>query len=47
MIDLHVAPVLLGDGIRLYDVPGAEPVRLRRVGLDPTPSTSATGRPGG
>lgn len=28
-IDLHIAPVLLGDGIRLHDVPGAVPIRLR------------------
>ncbi|MET7468298.1 dihydrofolate reductase family protein [Micromonospora sp. NPDC005686] len=28
-IDLHVAPVLLGDGIRLYDNPGGTPIRLR------------------
>jgi dihydrofolate reductase len=27
-IDLHVAPVLLGDGIRLFDNPGGRPVRL-------------------
>ena len=27
-IDLHVAPVLLGDGVRLYDNPGGPPVRL-------------------
>lgn len=27
-IDLHVAPVLLGDGIRLFDNPGGSPVRL-------------------
>lgn len=27
-IDLHVAPVLLGDGIRLFDNPGGAPVRL-------------------
>ncbi|GAA2688113.1 dihydrofolate reductase family protein [Nonomuraea recticatena] len=31
-IDLHIAPVLLGDGIRLYDNPGGEPIRLHRVG---------------
>jgi dihydrofolate reductase len=31
-IDLHIEPVLLGDGIRLYDNPGSEPVRLHRVG---------------
>ncbi|MDH2413810.1 dihydrofolate reductase family protein [Nocardioides sp. CER19] len=27
--DLHVAPVLLGDGVRLYEAPGATPVALR------------------
>jgi len=27
-VDLHVAPVLLGDGIRLYDKPGGHPIRL-------------------
>lgn len=27
-IDLHVAPVLLGDGVRLFDNPGGAPVRL-------------------
>jgi dihydrofolate reductase len=31
-IDLHIAPILLGEGIRLYDNPGGEPVRLNRVG---------------
>ena len=31
-IDLHILPVLLGDGIRLYDHPGGKPVRLHRVG---------------
>jgi dihydrofolate reductase len=31
-IDLHIAPILLGDGIRLYDNPGGKPVRLQRVG---------------
>ena len=30
-IDLHVAPILLGDGIRLYDNPGSDPIRLHRV----------------
>jgi dihydrofolate reductase len=34
-IHLHVAPVLLGDGIRLYDVPGARLVPLRGFGDDP------------
>jgi dihydrofolate reductase len=28
---VHVAPVLLGDGVRLYETPGAEPVRLARI----------------
>ncbi|HMJ78920.1 MAG TPA: dihydrofolate reductase family protein [Iamia sp.] len=31
-IDLHIAPVLLGDGLRLYDHPGGEPIHLHRVG---------------
>jgi dihydrofolate reductase len=31
-IDLHIAPVLLGDGVRLYDNPGGVPVRLCHVG---------------
>ena len=31
-IDLHIAPVLLGDGVRLYDHPGGDPIRLDRVG---------------
>ncbi|MGH8776358.1 MAG: dihydrofolate reductase family protein [Jiangellaceae bacterium] len=33
-IDLHIVPVLLGDGIRLFDNPGREPVRLHRVDAD-------------
>jgi dihydrofolate reductase len=36
-IDLHIAPVLLGDGIRLFDNSGGVPVRLElRNGDDPT-----------
>jgi dihydrofolate reductase len=31
-IDLHIAPILLGEGIRLYHSPGSEPIRLHRVG---------------
>jgi dihydrofolate reductase len=31
-IDLHIAPVLLGDGIRLYDNPGGTPVHLHLIG---------------
>ncbi len=30
-IDLHIAPVLLGDGIRLFDNPGGSPVALELV----------------
>jgi dihydrofolate reductase len=33
-IDLHVALVLLGDGIRLFDSPGGVPVRLELLGGD-------------
>jgi len=37
-IDLHIAPILLGEGIRLYDNPSSEPIYLHRVGEgdDPT-----------
>jgi dihydrofolate reductase len=31
-IDLHISPVLLGDGKRLYDNPGGAPIRLHQVG---------------
>jgi dihydrofolate reductase len=31
-IDIHIAPVLLGDGIRLYDALGGHPLHLRRDG---------------
>ena len=48
-IDLHIAPILLGEGIRLYDNPGTDPIRLLRVG-DATrrrPSTCVTDPPRG
>jgi len=35
-IDIHVAPVLLGDGIRLYDVLGGRPLHLLRDDPEPT-----------
>jgi dihydrofolate reductase len=38
-IDLHIAPILLGDGIRLYDSPGSDPIRLGRVDEGETTST--------
>ena len=45
-IDLHIAPVLLGDGIRLYDNPGSEPIRLDRVGDgDPSKAVNVRYRP--
>jgi dihydrofolate reductase len=30
-IVIHLAPVLLGDGVRLFDAPGGAPVVLRRT----------------
>ncbi|MCD0445008.1 dihydrofolate reductase family protein [Glycomyces sp. A-F 0318] len=30
-IDLHIAPILLGDGIRVFDDPGGRPIRLRHA----------------
>jgi dihydrofolate reductase len=33
-IDLHIAPVLLGDGIRLFDNPRGDPVRLELLTED-------------
>lgn len=42
---IHVAPVLLGDGIRLYDAPGGELVHLRRIGDDPTRAVDLRYRP--
>ena len=45
-IDLHVAPILLGDGIHLYDNPGGSPVRLNLVGgADPTMAVNLRYRP--
>jgi dihydrofolate reductase len=36
-IDIHIAPILLGDGIRLYDNSGGDPIRLHSAGEgDPT-----------
>jgi dihydrofolate reductase len=47
-IDLHIAPVLLGDGIRLYDAPGGVPVRLRHVDCPyPTAVVNVRLRPAG
>jgi dihydrofolate reductase len=45
-IDLHIAPILLGEGIRLYDNPGGSPIRLHRVtDNDPTSAVNVRYRP--
>ena len=44
-IDLHVVPILLGDGIRLYDNPGSEPILLERTGDGPMPEVNVRYRP--
>ncbi|WP_214323799.1 dihydrofolate reductase family protein [Nonomuraea sediminis] len=44
-IDLHIAPILLGDGIRLYDNPGGEPIRLHGLEGDPRSAVRVRYRP--
>ena len=45
-IDLHIAPVLLGDGIRLFDNPGGTPFRLELLnGDDPTAAVNVRYHP--
>jgi dihydrofolate reductase len=45
-IDLHILPVLLGDGIRLYDNPGGAPFHLHHVDSDePTAVVNVRYRP--
>jgi dihydrofolate reductase len=45
-IDLHIAPILLGDGIRLYGNPSGVPIRLHRLGDgDPNSALNARYRP--
>jgi dihydrofolate reductase len=45
-IDLHVAPVLLGDGIRLFDSPGGTDIRLDlQQGADPHREVNLRYRP--
>jgi dihydrofolate reductase len=39
-IHVDVAPVLLGDGIRLFDHLGAEPVRLESIGVVEAPGVT-------
>jgi len=46
-VDLHIAPILLGEGIRLYDNPSSKPIHLHRVdeGGDPTLAVNVRYRP--
>ncbi|GAA2841730.1 dihydrofolate reductase family protein [Kribbella solani] len=45
-IDLHIVPVLLGDGVRLFDNPGGSPVRLELLnGDDPSVEINVRYRP--
>jgi riboflavin biosynthesis pyrimidine reductase len=45
-IDLHIAPVLFGDGIRLFENPGSAPVRLELLnGNDPSAAVNVRYRP--
>jgi len=45
-IDLHIAPVLLGDGIRLFDNPGGSPVPLELLNAaDPSAEVNVRYRP--
>ena len=45
-IDLHIAPVLLGEGIRLFNNPGGTPVRLELLnGNDPTAAVNVRYHP--
>jgi dihydrofolate reductase len=45
-IDVHIAPVLLGDGIRLFDNPGGASVRLELLnGDDPTAAVNVRYHP--
>ena len=46
-MDLHVLPVLLGDGVRLYDNPGGTPVPVEFVNGDPVEEINLRYRPVG
>jgi dihydrofolate reductase len=39
-IQIHLAPVLLGGGIRLFDYPGAEPIELESMRVVETPGVT-------
>ncbi|MGH3502128.1 MAG: dihydrofolate reductase family protein [Nocardioidaceae bacterium] len=45
-ISIYVAPILLGEGIRLYNNPGSEPIRLHRLDdVDPRSACRVRYRP--
>jgi dihydrofolate reductase len=45
-IDIHIAPILLGQGIRLYENPGSGPIRLHRLDTgDPRSTVRVRYRP--
>lgn len=44
-IDIHIAPVLLGDGIRLYDALGGRAIQLLRDGPEPRRTVDLRYRP--
>jgi dihydrofolate reductase len=44
-IDLHIVPVLLGDGIRLYHNPGGVPINLHLINGEPTEIINVRYRP--
>jgi dihydrofolate reductase len=37
---VHLAPVLLGDGVRLFEQPGGTSVRLERISVTPAPAVT-------
>ena len=37
---VHIAPVLLGDGVRLFNLPGGANVKLERIGLTHSPKVT-------
>jgi dihydrofolate reductase len=37
---VHIAPVLLGDGVRLFDRPGGTNIRLERISLTESPQVT-------
>jgi dihydrofolate reductase len=45
-IDLHIVPILLGDGTRLYDNPGGDPILLERASDGTMAEVNVRYRPG-